>query len=330
MEERHDTGGCSVSLLRRMAPFEDLPADQKAVLQLVLRQGRTYEEIAGLLKISPEAVRDRALTALDALGPADDPGLEAERQDDVGDYLLGQQPASERAATRELLENSQPARDWARAVATELRGASVVGEDGLPEIPSDPAEVDEAFDALHARRAARADQARSSRVGGILIIAAVLLVVIGGVLVLTNVIGGDDDNGGSNDAAATTAATTSTTAATQASVEKQINLTPPGGGKKPLGVANLVSQDGQRALAVVGQDLPASGHYVLWLRNGTKVKFLGFFPPVTSKGTSKGRLQGLVAAPSDLTSYSEMLVTRETSSTPKTPSTVILRGSLTG
>ena len=311
-----------------MARFEDLPADQKAVLQLVLRQGRTYAEIGGLLKISDAAVQNRALTALDAIGPEGLTGLSEDHQDDVGDYLLGQQPASERAATRELLESSQPARDWARAVASELRGAGVAGEDGLPEIPSDPAEVDEAFDALHARRAAHVEQARSSRLGGILIIAAVVVLVVGGVLWLTGVIGGGDDK--SDNAAVTTPATTTTNAGTQATVEKQINLTPPSGAKKPLGVANLVSQDGQRALAVVGQDLPASGHYVLWLRNGSKVKFLGFFPPVTSTGTSKGRLQGLVNAPSDLASYSDMLVTRETSSTPKAPSTIILQGSITG
>jgi hypothetical protein len=326
MRVRHDTGGRSVSLLRRMARFDDLPADQKAVLQLVLRQGRTYGEIAGLLKISTEAVRDRALTALDAIGPSGLAGLDDELQDDIGDYLLGQQPASERAATREQLEGSQPARDWARGVATELRSAGVAGEDSLPEIPTDPAEVDEAFDALHARRAARADQARSSRLGGILIIVAVLLVVVGGVLLLTGVIGGNDDS--NNKSAATTPATTST--ATAASVEQQINLTPPSGGKSPLGVANLVSQDGQRALAIVGQDLPASGHYVLWVRNGTKSKFLGFFPAVTASGTDKGRLQGLVAAPSDFASYQELLVTREPSSKPKQPSTIILKGSIGG
>jgi hypothetical protein len=328
MRERHDTGGRSVSLLRRMARFDDLPADQKAVLQLVLRQGRTYAEIGGLLKISDAAVQNRALTALDAIGPAGLEGLDEDHQDDVGDYLLGQQSASARATTREYLETSQPARDWARAVAAELRNAAVAGED-LPEIPADPAEVDEAFDALHARRRARADQERSSRLGGVLIIVAVLLVVAGGALVATGVIGGGD-NGGDNAAATTAAPTASTTADTTASVEQQINLTPPNGAKKPLGVANLVSQNGQRALAVVGQDLPASGHYVLWLRNGTKVKFLGFFPPVTSKGTSKGRLQGLVAAPSDLSSYKEMLVTREASSTPKTPTAIVLRGALSG
>src|SRR3954447_18800594 len=131
---RHDNDGPSVSLLRPMSRFDGPPADQKAVLQLVLRQGRTYEEIATLLKISPAAVRDRALTALDATGPGTVPGLEEERQDEIGDYLLGQQSASARAATREHLEGSQPGREWARAVATELRGAGVAGEDALPDI----------------------------------------------------------------------------------------------------------------------------------------------------------------------------------------------------
>lgn len=313
-----------------MARFDDLPADQKAVLQLVLRQGRTYAEIAGLLKISEAAVQNRALTALDAIGPAG-AGLGDEQQDEIGDYLLGQQSASERAATREYLEDSQPGRDWARQVASELRGAGIGGDD-LPEIPADPAEVDEAFDALHARREARVQQARSSRLGGILIIVAVLLVVVGGVLVLTGTIGGDDKDDSTTAADTSTTATGSSTANanTKATVEKQYNLTPPDGGDKPLGVASLVTQSGKRALAVVGQDLPASGHYVLWLRNGSKATFLGFFPPVTSTGDDKGRLQGLVEAPSDFTSYKEMIVSREASSTPKAPSTIILKGSLSG
>src|SRR3954469_7214531 len=139
MRERHDTGAPSVSLPRRMARFDDLPADQKAVLQLVLRQGRTYGEIATLLKISDAAVQNRALTALDALGSGATTSLDEldeERQDEVGDYLLGQQSASGRAATRSYLEASQAARDWARAVAGELRAAGV-GEDALPEIPAD-------------------------------------------------------------------------------------------------------------------------------------------------------------------------------------------------
>ena len=71
-----------------MARFDDIPADQKAVLQLVLRQGRTYAEIATPLKISDAAVQNRALTALDALGPSGLEGLDDDQQDDIGDYLL--------------------------------------------------------------------------------------------------------------------------------------------------------------------------------------------------------------------------------------------------
>jgi hypothetical protein len=313
-----------------MARFDDLPADQKAVLQLVLRQGRTYAEIATLLKISDAAVQNRALTALDAIGPSGLDGLDDERQDEIGDYLLGQQSASERAATREFLEASQSGRDWARAVAAELRGAGVTGEDGLPDIPADAGEVDEAFDALHARRAARAEQQRSSRLGGVLLIVAAVIVVVGAILLLTNVIGGGDDR---NDRAAATATTSTGTAAnpsSTATVEQQINLNPPGGGRTPLGVANIVAQNGRRAIAVVGQDLPASGHYVLWLKNGGRTRFLGFFQPVTSTGTDRGKLQGIVAAPTDLASYTTMLITRESSSSPRTPSATVLSGAIRG
>ena len=132
MRVRHDTGGGSVSLLRRMARFDDLPADQKAVLQLVLRQGRTYAEIATLLKISDAAVQNRALTALDAVGPSGLEGLDDERQDEVGDYLLGQQSPAAQATTRQLLEASAGARAWARGVAGELR---TLQGDRMPDIP---------------------------------------------------------------------------------------------------------------------------------------------------------------------------------------------------
>jgi hypothetical protein len=312
-----------------MAAFDDLPADQKAVLQLVLRQGRTYGEIAGLLRISPEAVRDRALTALDAIGPADVGDLSGDDQDEVGDYLLGQQGASARAATRGKLEQSAAARNWARAVAGELRAAGVASEDALPEIPADAAEVDEAFGALEARKQARAEQERSSRLGGLLLLVAAGLVAALIIVLILNAVGGDDDKDKSASTTPTTAQTQTSTS-TVASVEAQINLRPPNGGNSPLGVANVVTQDGQRALAIVGQGLEASGHYVLWLRNGANVKFMGFFPPVTSKGSSKGRLQGLVAAPSDFDSYNELLVSREPSSKPTQPTNIVLQGRRTG
>ena len=51
-----------------MARVDDLPADQKAVIQLLLKQGKTYDELAALLRLDGAGVRDRALDALDALG----------------------------------------------------------------------------------------------------------------------------------------------------------------------------------------------------------------------------------------------------------------------
>jgi hypothetical protein len=73
-----------------MASLDSLPPDQRAVLQMVLQRGRNYDEIAGMLSIDRAAVRERALSALDALGPGT--RVPAERRALITDYLLGQLP----------------------------------------------------------------------------------------------------------------------------------------------------------------------------------------------------------------------------------------------
>src|SRR3954465_1576245 len=125
-----------------MSGIDDLAPDQRAVLQLLLKQGKAYIELAALLRIEPDAVRDRAITALNELGPREGVQLAPERRAEIGDYLLGQQSASERQATREFLESSGAGRAWARTVAGELR--PLAGE-ALPEIPAEGAEAEEAF-----------------------------------------------------------------------------------------------------------------------------------------------------------------------------------------
>ncbi|MFZ0384426.1 MAG: hypothetical protein WAL22_02075, partial [Solirubrobacteraceae bacterium] len=97
---------------------ERLAGDQRAVLQLVLGQGRSYGEIAGLLSIAPEQVRARALAALDALGPPTTVS-ESDRAR-IADYLLGQVPASDGDQVRAALVGSPEQRAWARVVAAEL------------------------------------------------------------------------------------------------------------------------------------------------------------------------------------------------------------------
>ena len=52
-----------------MAPLEPLAPDQRAVVSLVLQQGRSYDEIAALLGIDAGAVRVRAQAGLAALHP---------------------------------------------------------------------------------------------------------------------------------------------------------------------------------------------------------------------------------------------------------------------
>lgn len=57
-----------------MSQLDLLPPDQRAVLSLVLNQGRSYGEVAGMLGISEETVRKRAHAALDTLAGHTPPG----------------------------------------------------------------------------------------------------------------------------------------------------------------------------------------------------------------------------------------------------------------
>jgi hypothetical protein len=310
-----------------MARIDELPPDQRAALQLLLKQGRSYDEIAQLLRIEPSAVRERARAALDALGPDDVDGLSLERQDDVADYLLGQQSASLRASTRAFLEESAPGRAWARVVAGELRAGGHGFGDNLPEIPAEAAEVDEAFDALNARTAHREKTERSSRVGGAILLVGLGLALVLAVLLITGAFSGDDDEGGGS---ASTGTQTSQTQAGEPQVEAQINLTKPEGQSgNAAGVAQVARQGGQRAVALVAQGLPRATRnrfYAIWLYTSpTKAKFLGFPNPQPDQN---GRIETGFGLPNDANQYERLVVTRETQERPKQPGTIVLGGAL--
>jgi len=113
-----------------MPSLDSLPGDQRAVLQLVLGRGRSYDEIARMLSINPSAVRERAVSALRALGPQTtvDPGHQAL----IADYLLGQASDDDVVRARDLLADAPSERAWARVVASEL---TPLATGPLPEIP---------------------------------------------------------------------------------------------------------------------------------------------------------------------------------------------------
>ena len=115
-----------------MASLDSLPPDQRAVLQLVLQRGRSYDEIAQMLSIDRAAVRERALGAFDALGPST--RVPPEQRALITDYLLGQLPEGAAQDTHRGLADSANERAWARVVASEL-GTLAAGP--LPEIPTD-------------------------------------------------------------------------------------------------------------------------------------------------------------------------------------------------
>ncbi|HEY1834153.1 MAG TPA: hypothetical protein VGG08_06940 [Solirubrobacteraceae bacterium] len=119
-----------------MSRSEELPPDLRAALSLVLRQHKSYGELAGMLAITEEAVHDRAHAALTMLAPALARNVPAKAREDIGEYLLDQQPsAAALKRTRKLLSESDPAREWALALVSEL---APLTDGELPEIPAPP------------------------------------------------------------------------------------------------------------------------------------------------------------------------------------------------
>jgi hypothetical protein len=203
--------------------------------------------------------------------------------------------------------------------------------DALPEIPAERAEVDEAFDALEARKEARQRQAKSSRLGGILLLAAIGLAVAFLVIVLVS--SGGDDNGTTSTSSSTSSTATSASTSTTPQVLGQVNLKPPSGtSSKALAAVTVVRQGDEVDILFQGQGVPAnkSGDvYALWLTGGSGTPArLGFTPRVKANG--KLRFPGALPTTVDLSGYTTMELTRETTASPKTPGAVVLTGALPG
>jgi hypothetical protein len=346
-----------------MASLDSLPADQRAVLQLVLQRGRSYEDIAKLLSIDRAAVRQRALAALDALGPRT--GLPDDRRAMITDYLLGQLPPDERDQVRGRLAQSPGERGWARVLASELEP---LAEGSLPEIPVDgesdyerspafapsPAPASEPPTTTGPPAAAGAAEGgagggeppgqrpdgglSSSRRGGLILIGGVVAVVVAVVLVLILSGGKSNSNHSASTAAsashtASTASASSTTSSTAARVVAQINLTPRAAGSKAAGIAEVLKEGANNGIAIVAQHVPPNttkppNAYAVWLYNSpTDAKILGFVNPGVGQN---GRLSTAGGLPTNASHFKQLVVTVETQANPKTPGTILLQGTLTG
>src|SRR3954454_6217537 len=116
-----------------MATFDQLAADQRAIIEIVLKQGRSYEQIGEMLDLPPSRVRDLARDALGELAPFTAEFVDSEWRGQLADYVLGQQTGPEAQATRGHLRRSEPARIWAYSLLDALD--DFYADTERPEIP---------------------------------------------------------------------------------------------------------------------------------------------------------------------------------------------------
>jgi Sigma-70, region 4 len=342
-----------------MTPLDTLAPDQRAVLELVLRQGRSYGELSELLAIPEREVRARADAGLRALAGEPAAGVDSGR---IADWLLGQQPDADAERTRAAVARSEDARAWAATAADrlgELGGAvpSVPAADAADraarprplrdESSGDraarPRPVRDRSQADGADRAARprprrdessgdgADRAalpRSSRLGGAILIGVVALLV-GATLLWIFVLRDDEED----PASAPPAATATPTAAANAN-----DIVLQGTGESQAqGLMRLIPREGGSVqFAIAAQDVPPNEGrevYAVWFtREGGQPRRLGFAQtPVGEDGilTTGGPQEAdMDKFPNWFATYEKVLITRETSATAKRPGPAVLEGTL--
>lgn len=340
--------------------LDALAPDQRAVVQLVLQQGRSYADLADLLGTSEQAVRERAHRGLDRL--ADGGELDAAQRGDVADFLLGQQSDAGSDATRTLLTSAPAANAWATAVASELRDLRGADIPAIPEreSPAEPGAEPDLEPAVRARpRPARRDrpgrerpeeaapaaaatdaeseadataaaqEPRTSRLGGALLLGGLAILLVAVVVWL--VTRGDDSGTQSASSSPTPAATASATPTFQAL--GQLALSAPSGNAKGTMVL-YAGTGGQLAFTLQGTSLPPNTKgdaYAVWLVGGDQPHRLGFAAAVKADGklgVSGPREADQAQFPKWFTQAKSVVVSRETQEQSKRPGPVVLQGKI--
>jgi hypothetical protein len=317
-----------------MSRLDDLPPDQRATLSLLLRRGKSYAEVAGMLEIDERAVHDRAHAALAVLAARQARELTAAQREEVGDYLLGQRTGvAERLATRTYLDGSPQARAWATALAGELEPLASAP---LPEIPNgarpapatptapvtpSAAGTSGSTAAPRPQRGAQLRSASPARIRGALLLAVIVAAIVVAIVLLTS------SNSASSGGDGEPTSSSTSTQKSQAKEDKRITLTPPDASSKAVGVAEVLSEGNQYAFYLAAQHLaPSKGNgffYAVWLYNSpSSYEALSRAPDVGASGN----VQGGALLPKDAGKYHTMLLTRETAPKPTKPGPVILRG----
>jgi hypothetical protein len=305
-----------------MATFDQLDAEQRAVIELVLKSGRSYDVLADMLGATPSRVRELAREALTELSPTTASMVDPEWRGQLTDYILGQQSGPESTATKGHLRRSEGARVWAYSLIDSLdhlyedgtRPAVPAAENGAavaprrererkrerarPAAPEKPAREPlrrQAAVAEPLSPEARAVVRRRRLVGG-----AIGLIAIGGIVALVLALTGGGGGGKKS--------TTSARASTPTRVIGELPLAGQNG-TKGRGIA-VIAQRGNQKQLFVSAALPPSNSgeaYLVWLYNSpTDNLSVG-----GQAANNKGQFQGVAPLPANYTRYKFIQVTRQ-------------------
>src|SRR3954454_14343219 len=103
-----------------MATFDQLPAEQRAIIELVVTRGRSYDALADVLQVPATRVRELALDALVELSPVTAQRDDTQWRSQVPNYVPGQQTGADSTATRTDLKRAELARTWALLLLDSL------------------------------------------------------------------------------------------------------------------------------------------------------------------------------------------------------------------
>ena len=228
-----------------MATFDQLSAEQRAIVELVLQRGKDYDELSDMLAMPESRVRELARDALVDLAPVSAKRVEEDWRGQLADYVLGQQTGPEATATRGHLRRSEPARTWARSLLDSLD--QLYDNGSMPAIPEGERPARARREPGAAGGVPGAEILRRRRglaAAGALAAVALVALLLWPVGLLT---GDDDGDGGGSDQAAAPATAGSGT---------------------PAGAAVVLGQGKQRAVQVQATGLPPSTQqfaYQFWL-----------------------------------------------------------------
>jgi hypothetical protein len=282
-----------------MASYDQLSAQQRAIVDLILKRGQSYEQLAEKLGMPEARVRELAVEALTSLAPVSAAEVDEGVRPQIADYLLGQQAAPESAATRGQLRRSESGRAWSRSVLDSLEHLYPKGD--LPSIPSADSAAEPEPRAPKAAKAPKAPRERKTSAAGeplspeaaaVVRRRRLIAAVAGGVLLLFVLLvwpvglltGGDDDSKSGEPATADQAS--------------------------EGGIAIVTRTDGKLEMSIQAKVDPTKRDqaYEVWLYNSPDdAKSLG--AQVTD---AQGNFGGRASLPANYKSYRFIDVSRET------------------